>query len=410
MKFEGHSCIFHLILKLAMTLGLTYQYIWLIPFIISIIGIYLLIYKVDLPLLVKALFIINPCVLICASLARPYCLIFLFLVLLLTVYKKRFEKNIKYGIILFLLFNTHTVVAGFIAGLYLIDIIDFIKSKDKTYYKLIKSYLIGILGFIFLFLQVNGSTNYINNISFKNINEFLEVLFFSVYGFIKFMTKNDALVFYFFILLLYIVINIFRNRNSYKFFLILNYLYIIGVRCFIYRFSFEFTSIIFLMPIIFYFVIYGFYNNKLKVALYSMLIISLLGSYTQIKNEIKYNFSFGNNAAAYINENYENQTFYCVDDYVCTNIVPSLKKGNNIISFLHNNKVSYVTWTTDNEFSNDYMKKIINSDVEYLIIGDKFFSLFEDDLSPLLENNKIEILSSFSCTIKFDIYILKFNR
>lgn len=149
---EGHPCLWFLYIMPFAKLGFNYNYFSLISLITMTIAVYLLLsYSpfsslVNIAILFSSLFLFyNPVVF------RSYCLIALLIILICVFYKHRFNKPVVYGVLLFLLFQTHVLSFGLAIGLTIGLLLDYLNSKNK---KLLTPLLLSITSFILAILEL----------------------------------------------------------------------------------------------------------------------------------------------------------------------------------------------------------------------------------------------------------------
>lgn len=156
---DGHPALWHLILKFFQFLGLSYEYFYIIPIIFSSLGVGVFLFKSKFPWYIKLLlpftyFIFYQYTIV----ARGYCLIFLLLCLLATIWDKKLEKIEIFTIIMILLINAEAYTFMFAGAVFLCVIYELIKKPKefdkKTYLKIILNFGIIILSFLITILYV----------------------------------------------------------------------------------------------------------------------------------------------------------------------------------------------------------------------------------------------------------------
>lgn len=135
-RYEGAPVLWYLILKIVILTGFNYQYIWAIPMAFTILGVFLLLFKTDLPIIVKVLFPFTYYLLYQYNVVnRAYCTILPMLILISTIFDKKLDKSILFAIylIIFLSISSHTFfIAGIIYLMYLIELVQNLKSMDES--------------------------------------------------------------------------------------------------------------------------------------------------------------------------------------------------------------------------------------------------------------------------------------
>ena len=118
-RYEGSFPLWHLTLKTFINFGLEYEYLFIVPIIISAIGLVVFLKKVEAPKYVKVLLPFTYYVFYQYTIiARSYCYLLLAFSLLLITYKKRLEKPFRY--ILSLIFMSLISMHGMIIAMMLV--------------------------------------------------------------------------------------------------------------------------------------------------------------------------------------------------------------------------------------------------------------------------------------------------
>lgn len=140
-RYEGTFPLWHLTLNLFINLGLTYEYMYVVSILISVIGLIVFLKKVEAPKYVKILLPFTYYIFYQYSvIARNYCYLFLVFSLLIITYKKRLEKPLNYilSLIFMSLISMHgMIIAGVLALMLFIDVL-----KQKSIKKYIKEFII----------------------------------------------------------------------------------------------------------------------------------------------------------------------------------------------------------------------------------------------------------------------------
>ena len=130
-RYEGTFPLWFLTIKLFINFGLQYEYFFIIPIIISCIGLLVFLKNVDAPKFVKVLLPFTYYVLYQFTMvARSYSYLFLALSIWASLYKDRGNKKVKYALSLVFLsmISMHGMIISGVLGL--IFIIDLIKNKE----------------------------------------------------------------------------------------------------------------------------------------------------------------------------------------------------------------------------------------------------------------------------------------
>ena len=130
MKYEGTPPLWVLVIKIFIFLGGSYKTFFILPIIFNTIGLILFEYKIKAPWYIKLLFPFTYFIFFQYTIvARSYCLVFMMLMIIALIYKRRFDKPILYAFILFIFMNIslHTLMIS--GSFYLIYIIESIIEK-----------------------------------------------------------------------------------------------------------------------------------------------------------------------------------------------------------------------------------------------------------------------------------------
>lgn len=115
LKVEGHPPLWYVILYPFVKLGFPAEYAPVISWFFMASGALVLLFKVELPLPLKAVMLASSGFLYFNSvMLRAYCLIPLLLFLILWAYPKRREHAVIYGLLIALLANTHIFISGIV--------------------------------------------------------------------------------------------------------------------------------------------------------------------------------------------------------------------------------------------------------------------------------------------------------
>lgn len=164
MAYEGHLCLWHLLLKPLTMLNLPYfsMNILSMLFVASAAG--WMLWKAPIPLPWQAAALFSSAMLFhLPVVSRSYCLIPAFLFFNATVYPSRHEKPLLYGLSIALLVQTHIFMlglAGILSLFWLGEAIGcFRKSHDKsTFFKQGAGLTLPFISFLFLLVQVAGAS------------------------------------------------------------------------------------------------------------------------------------------------------------------------------------------------------------------------------------------------------------
>lgn len=243
MKFEGHSAMWSLFLKIFIECGFSFVILNFISWFIGVLSALTICYKTNFNKFTKVLILFNVSLLYFSTVfARPYCIAYFMMTLLMVFYKERYNKPYLVGLILLILSNTHLLVMGFMLALFLIEFYGLFKYKDNKKEKIILMSFM-VFGVLLFFFQIVGSLGARDSM-FVNIpiSEILINFMLAITDFFKAIFNWPIMSFlggifllllfiriynykkYFFILLctfsFYFIISLFYPLNSYKTFFI----------------------------------------------------------------------------------------------------------------------------------------------------------------------------------------------
>ena len=157
MKIEGHSAMWSLFLKIFVQCGFNVVVLNFISWFIGVLSTILICYKTNFNKLIKVLIVFNVSLLYFSTVfARPYCIAFLMMVLLMIFYKDRYSKPYFIGLILLILSNTHLMVMGFLFAMFLMELYGLFKDKDYVKERIILM-LFMVVGVLLFFFQIIGA-------------------------------------------------------------------------------------------------------------------------------------------------------------------------------------------------------------------------------------------------------------
>ena len=162
MSYEGHPCLWHLLLMPLVRLGLPYISMNILSLLIMAAAAALLLWKAPLPLPVKILALFG-----CAFsyyypvVSRSYCLIPLFAFMMAHFYRTRREKPAWYGLSIALMVQTHVIMLGMAGAASLVWLAEAIAGyrRDRDRRALLLQgggLLLPLLSFVLLLLQISA--------------------------------------------------------------------------------------------------------------------------------------------------------------------------------------------------------------------------------------------------------------
>lgn len=125
IKYQGHPCLWYLLMMPFAKIGLPFRIIGVVSFLVMAMAAGFFLWKGSLGRVTRGLCLFSPIFMyFYPVIARNYCLIALFLVLLAWQYPKRGEHSVWYGLLLGLLVQADTIaipVAGLISLMWLME-------------------------------------------------------------------------------------------------------------------------------------------------------------------------------------------------------------------------------------------------------------------------------------------------
>lgn len=394
MKYEGHPCLWHLILYPFAKLNFPYQIINIISWALACISATIIIKKSPFPIYTNIAFLLSyPILYQYTVISRSYSLILLFIAILISIFHKRKEKPILYGTIIALLANTHILVAGLIGALILIDFYELIKEQKNRKKRTI-GLTIEIVGVILLFLQLISSLSSNTETKLNSSNNQITIIN-SFINIFKQITIDNYILF---LTCIISFIGIFFTRKKQNLFiLILGIGFPLLVNTFIYPFGLQHIGVI-LLIILFVATILEQKNNNqiLKLSILILFSTTIPLSIGFNINELTNNYSNAKDTAIYISKHIkEGSNFLCTHDAYTESIIPYL---NNTYKFFYPNtekEFTYVTWSKERYNSKSYndLKRIINEkNITHIIHS---FQNYNIEIKNLEIEGKIKKIKTF---------------
>ena len=258
-RYEGTLPLWILTLKIFIILGLTYNYLYIVPIVISTIGVFAFLNKVEAPKYVKILLPFTYYILYqYTCVARSYCYFLLAFSFFISTYNKREENSIKYimSLIFMTLISMHGIlIATGFAVTFFIEILK--KKKVKEYVKEFFLYLFIIVVEIILLIPRSDLYMTVSAVMPLKYNIGVVKSIFLGNGNIIFKIFNAIPV----ILFVILVINLIRIKNK--------------------DFIFVLAGMIFFMLVV-------RYSTHHSGILYYLIIFGVLANYQEIKKKNRY--------------------------------------------------------------------------------------------------------------------------
>ena len=366
MKYEGHSFLWYFLIAPFAKLGMPMQVQSFISWFFCIASVILILKKAPFNKLIKLTFIFSSGLLYFYSIiARPYCMIPLFLILIAIIYPSRDKHPYKYAILLSLLANTHLIMLPtvFILALMFWGKKILNKSKEENRKDIYLSLIILIIGVgiyisiaiaaIFNCKIVEAQNNY------KLINNFSDVIY---------MLKSTSLRFINFLygmnpphyILGAVIISLILCVIAWIFDVEQGTIFFIQLICNIILHSFSWFLLMSRVCVIFYSLLFWLWNSSYKkdktkssilvsIASCILVIVSIFSTFTLLYKDVNDNFSTGKEVANYIDKNLQPGTkIFCLDSELQQSIIGYLKKDKYHFYMLKTNKeVTFTTWDDD---------------------------------------------------------------
>ncbi len=368
MQYEGHPCLYHLILFPFAKLGFPPIAMGFVSVFFMLLAGILIMYKSPFNFFVKILLLLSsPFMYFYSIMSRVYSIIPFFVCLLAIVHKKRMEKPLLFAAIIAVIINTHAIMmcfAGVVSLFFLRDIIVNKKIKDKKY---LASLGIIFLGVLIFFLQFRGSIN--NNSIIYDIDETLtyiysenpiiNFLYTCLYGFQSnlfsfigvMVYENVILYIILFLLLVLVIFGLIKSfRNTLL--VLIPVLFIFFFHTFVWFSNSQRATML-----LFYFMyaVWTHYDclkeasKKLKSFYILQIILSLFCLFTipygikSLNRDINETISGAEDTARYIEENLNGAQFICPVDYVATAVTGYIDE-EIFYSNIRQRYFSFVKW------------------------------------------------------------------
>lgn len=425
MKYEGHPCLWHLIIAPFAKLGFPYFTENIITWVIMNITAILLLKKCPFDNFIKVLILFSaPFIYYYTAISRNYCLIPLALILIAITYKNKKERPIQYILSITMLAHTHVLMLGLVGILYFMFffeeiILKFSKKNKKEKKLIIVSLLIAIVGLLLLFMQLFGSINtntYVEedfNINKNKVELSINIIF-------NIFTKilgNEKLYLIVCFIILTILVYIYQLIIDKKTAIIA--LVGLSFQLFVYIFIYSdlayqkvFTSLLLIM----FFAWIQKYecSNKSKnkfpifeIYLSFLLMFNCVLGVKSIAEEIKYEYSYAKQTGEFINTSIPNNSTFVASSIPHTSAIIPYTHKSNFWSPQLSNYFTFVTWDektkssyTIKDFNEKIEKKFMNKDNIYFIYC---YNWTEEGLQYFIDNtNATEIFRSGINSIQKD--------
>lgn len=429
MHFEGHPCLWHFILFPFAKLGCPIYVVSWISYFIMMVTAFLILFKAPFSKLVRTVLVFSsPFIYYYSVISRNYCLIAFCITCICLLYQKRSEQPLLYGVLLFLLFNTHVMMAGMASILLFFFIletfINCIKNRRISWKHGIGC-LIGFLGGIVLCLQLVGSysdNSLVQSIGTSNYGPFtfLEFcdLFMSGYNMeFYYITGYNFAWEYFYIivgfLLLILCVNMFIHPKDTILFVISYAFYLFVSVVLFYSITPRAIIIIFLLMFVawickeeeitpskgrIFSIIkkYSICEYALQGLLLLFCMLSIPYGIKAAYNDIQHTMTDAPFIAAFIEEHIESDAIILSTNENMTGVIQGYLKNRKFYSVENQRYFSFVTWdkslNTD-LFSSDFDVAVANtSSSAYVLYVPNISGGTDDTIQNLEESGRLELV------------------
>jgi hypothetical protein len=157
LNFEGHLSLWYLLVYPFSKLGFSFVYETYLHSFIALFTLLLFYFKSPFNKWWKILFLLNVYfVYEYNAIARNYVLVPCILFLIATIFEKRFEKPILYGVLLLLLSQIHIYATLIVLTLFIFDLVTYIKLKIVEKKIILIIVFFQLLGLLVCFLSLSG--------------------------------------------------------------------------------------------------------------------------------------------------------------------------------------------------------------------------------------------------------------
>ena len=416
MYYEGHPCLWHLIIFPFAKLQFPYFTINIISYLIMWITALLILTKAPFNKFIKLIIIFQaPIIYNYSAIARNYCLIPLALVLIANNYQHKDKIPIKYTLLILFLAWTHIIMSSMAAILSIQYFYEEIIKKRNRNKKIYLCLIITIIGFLLYVIPIGLGASQNNNLLISPLTESFHILKYISLKIFK-SSKTIHLILTSIPILLFLLYELkYHKKNlliflitvSYQIYIYYNIYGISDQRCDVFIF-------------IILFILWIQHNNIKSKKEYITMIIPLLllliaysYSYNDMLNyDLNYPYSEAKATAKFINKNINNNSIFITQDMPETSaIIPYINKNQNIkfYGLEINDYFTYVTWDykkqeqlNETNLINTITKKIKNENNLYIIANKEKYYQYQN----LINNNYIKIiyLSNFESKETYCIY------
>lgn len=314
-RYEAHPILWNLIIYPFAKSGASPYWMHVISYLLVAVSAWLFLFKTGINKIVKVMTLFTiPFVYTYSSIARDYCLILFFGMIICVMYKNRYERPVLYSLMVSLLVFTHAMAWGFVAGItitfniYEIILKLFGKSKvsKKQFLGIVAGFVLIMLSSIFVIVTLYGERSTVLSV------------FQDTY-------TNSVIISLIVLILLSLVLLLFCKGAIWKECVILGTAYLFMILVYKTVYSYVFFQRLMLIPmcILFFMIMvledHAGIASKLKKYFYTLFIVSMLMNMCIVElvlsviKDVRYNYSSAQEMAEYINENLPEEDLLLVD-------------------------------------------------------------------------------------------------
>ena len=325
-RIEGHPFLWSLIVTPFSKLGVNVFSLQIISLIFVFVSVVYFVFKSPFSNFFKTIFVLSAGMLYYLPIiTRNYALIPLFLFILAEAYPQRTSKPWNYTILLILLSQTHILMLGFCAILFILFGIEKLKEciENKNYKKLIPPLILAVyfLVMLLLFYSVPGENKIITNYTNRgySISNTIMTFMYTYWNLVAYIPILTLILYFSFFVILFRLF-VLDKKMFLTFFG--GFVYIIAVLN-----KFWFGGIpyqkVFIPFLILVFCLWVIKNNNLNNSVFAkekllkftvsiLFIISFITSYGSVGMDIKYNFSGAKQLSEYIRKNLNSEDTFII--------------------------------------------------------------------------------------------------
>lgn len=353
MWYEGHPCLWHLILMPFAKLGFPSSFMPFISWFLMLLTVFLFLKYINFPKVFKLIICFSePFLWHYSVISRCYSLIPLLFILISIFYKKRHDYLILYTFFLCLLANTHILMLGPSFILYVCLFVESVLKKEKNKVNIFISvglYCTSILCLCAQIIPAYFNCVFVQSSGF-NSNSLFRVLN-GFYQHLLFKPSNNYSYFASFSFLAFILMVVFLIRNLKMCLLLVgSCIFFIIIHVNWSFLAFNHVYLLFLIIIFCYGVVFNdkkfFTKFIMFITILYISIFSYINNFSKIKTDIFGNYTAGLITASFIDNNLEDDSiFISINNARDLSVIASIKsKKIKFFTPIFNEYYTYYTW------------------------------------------------------------------